>query len=203
MTDFQHMDDVAAMMAQLDRRDPIDGSIVFYGSSTFKNWKRLAEDMNNLDVVNAGFGGGTFEGAMQHFERVFDAVTPKMIVVYFGENDIASDGFTAEETLDLHKAFHTRVRERFPTIPVIYLPPKTGIIRWIWHPDYVEYSRLVEKDTQNDPNAYFADVGVVTLGSNGRPATKFFERDGIHIGPKGYAAWTPVIKAAMAKAGLK
>lgn len=99
--------------------------------------------------------------------------------------------------MELQREFHALLRERFPTIPVAYLPPKTSIIRWIWHHEYLEFARLLEAETQKDPNPYYADVASVTLGSNGRPATKFFERDGIHINPKGYAAWVPIIRAAL------
>lgn len=197
MVDKTYMDDVAGLMAQIERRGNIDNPTVFYGSSSFRFWHRMVEDIGDLSLINAGFGGGTYQGAIEHYERVLKPLNPKQILVYFGENDIASDGQTAEQTLAMHQQFHAMLRADFPTTKVTYLDIKTGPSRWLWHQEYTKFNSLLASSLESDPQAKTLDIMSCLLGANGLPAQKYFEDDGIHVTPLGYALWVPLIQQAL------
>lgn len=198
MTDKSYMDDVAGLMAQIERRGEIESPIVLYGSSSFRYWHRMVEDLNNLSFINAGFGGGTYEGAFEHYERVLKPLNPSQILVYFGENDIASDGCTADEIIAQQQKFHKMLRADFPNVKITYLGIKTGPSRWIWHDEYTKYNNLLKAGIESDPQTEYLDIMTCLLGNNGLPAQKYFENDGIHVNSQGYALWVPLIQGAIA-----
>ena len=44
-----------------DKKDfPPKNAVLFVGSSSFRGWKTLKEDMEGMTVINRGFGGSTF-----------------------------------------------------------------------------------------------------------------------------------------------
>lgn len=197
MTDKSYMDDVASLMAQIERRGAIDNSVVLYGSSSFTYWHRMVEDIGDLSFINAGFGGATYEGALEHYERVLKPLKPRHILVYFGENDIASDGCTAEDIMAQQQEFHKTLRSDFPNVKVTYLGIKTGPSRWIWHEEYTKYNNLLKAALESDPQAEYLDIMSCLVGRNGLPMQKYFENDGIHVTSLGYALWVPIIRAAI------
>lgn len=198
MTDKSYMDDVAGLLAQIERRGKIQNPIVLYGSSSFKYWPRMVEDIGNLSLINAGFGGSSYDGALEHYQRVLKPLNPQHVFIYFGENDIASEGLTAEQTLTQQQKFHTLLRADFPTVKLTYLSIKTGPLRWLWHNEYTKYNNLLTKKLESDPDANTLDIMTCLLGNNGLPAQKFFEADGIHLNPLGYAQWVPLFINAIA-----
>ncbi|MBL1420490.1 MAG: lysophospholipase [Alphaproteobacteria bacterium] len=197
MTDKTYMDDVAGLMAQIERRGKIENPIVLYGSSSFNYWHRMAEDLNSLSLINAGFGGGTYQGAFEHYQRVLKPLIPSQILIYFGENDIAADGNTAEQVLAQQQKFHKMLRADFPTTKIIYLGIKTGPSRWIWHTEYTKYNNLLAEFLEADPQSETLDIMSCLIGANGLPMQKYFENDGIHVTDQGYALWVPIIRTAL------
>ncbi|MBL1241417.1 MAG: lysophospholipase [OCS116 cluster bacterium] len=197
MTDKSYMDDVATLMAQIERRGKIENPIVLYGSSSFNYWHRMAEDLGSLSLINAGFGGGTYQGAFEHYSRVLKPLNPGQILIYFGENDIAADGNTAAQIFAQQQKFHQMLRADFPKTNIIYLGIKTGPSRWLWHNEYSKYNSLLATSLESDPQAQYLDIMSCLMGDNGLPMQKYFENDGIHVTPLGYALWVPILREAL------
>ena len=197
MTDKSYMDDVAGLMAQIERRGKIKNPIVLYGSSSFNYWHRMAEDLNNLSLINAGFGGGTYQGAFEHYQRVLKPLNPSQVLIYFGENDIASDGDTAQQVFAQQQKFHQMFRADFPSVKITYLGIKTGPSRWLWHNEYSKYNNLLATSLESESHAQYLDIMSCLLGDNGLPMQRYFEADGIHVTALGYALWVPILRKAL------
>ena len=64
--------------------------ILFVGSSSFTKWKDVNEYFPGYPIVNRGFGGSTLPDLIRYFYDVILPYQPKQVVIYCGENDIAS-----------------------------------------------------------------------------------------------------------------
>ena len=70
---------------------PPESCYLFIGSSSMRMWKSLQEDFPGYPVINRGFGGSHFSDAIYYFNDLILAYNPKKIIIYEGDNDIASD----------------------------------------------------------------------------------------------------------------
>lgn len=86
---------------------------VFYGSSTIRLWKNLAQDLPMLNTLNLGFGGAFIHSLTHYFDTLFDGYTPKAIVLYLGGNDLTL-GFDAARIVADITAFVQMIHTKFP-----------------------------------------------------------------------------------------
>jgi lysophospholipase L1-like esterase len=152
-------DDVNGILRRVIRQGRPDAPIAFYGSSSFLYWSRICEDLGSMQVVNLGFGGGTYASALHYFDRLLLPLRPARIVLYFGENDISNDGLTAAST-------------------------------------FARFERLIAKieaACAGREHLTFVDVGSALIGENGRPMSRYFVADRIHITEAAYALWAKIL----------
>jgi len=188
-------DNVLALLAQVHRRSLSFEPIAFYGSSSFRMWDRMAEDLNELRVVNLGFGGGTFASAVYYFERVVAPLKPSKMALYFGENDIFMDGMTVESTFRDFLRLMDVVRRRLGPIPAFCLSVKQSPANWVYADEVTRLNDMIADYCSRDAYTTFVDVTACLLGENGRPMGRYFKGDNIHINHRGYAAWAAVLMA--------
>lgn len=191
----QYLDHVADILAQ----KPIDKDarpVVFIGSSSFRLWATLAEDMRILNFLNAGMGGATIEDGLDHAARIFGGLRPAKIYTYFGENDVACDGLRPEDVFKQWQRLDAALQALCPDVSITHLSAKCGPARWLWREDIVAANALVSQGCSSSSSSRFLDVDSVLIGRNGKPLEKVFEADGIHLNREGYRAWAEVIQIA-------
>jgi lysophospholipase L1-like esterase len=177
---------------------PKPGGIVFVGSSTVRLWSSLAADFAGLPVLNRGFGGSTFPEALHYLQRTVVRYRPRTVVVYEGDNDLAS-GRTPQQIAGDYRAFVRGVRDSLPNARIVFLAIKPSPSRWTLEPQRREANRLVREIVAKDANQTFVDVGTPMLDpSSGRPRAALYRADGLHMTPAGYALWratvAPILK---------
>ena len=191
----RHDDDVAALLTQRQQKPLPQNPIAFYGSSSFRLWQRMAQDLNSLDVVNLGFGGSTNASGLYHLDTLLTPVHPARVVLYFGENDISADGLSAESTFHDLRALHQAIRQRLSHVPVFILSAKQSLTKWLYADVVSAYNQLLEAYCQNEANTHYVDVTSVLLGEHGRPIGRYFENDLIHLNAAGYQQWARILRA--------
>jgi len=195
------LDRFAREIDQFDEADrttpPAPGGIVFVGSSTIRMWTTLAEDFAGLPVLNRGFGGSTFPEALHYLQRTVVRYHPRTVVVYEGDNDLAS-GRTPQQIADDYRAFVRGVRDSLPNARIVFLAIKPSPSRWKLESQRREANRLVSAIVSTDPNQTFVDVGTPMLDAAGRPRPELFRDDSLHMTPAGYVIWrstvAPILK---------
>jgi lysophospholipase L1-like esterase len=175
---------------------PADGGIVFVGSSSFRKWDSLARDFPGLPVLNRGFGGSTFPEAMHYASRIVLPYRPREILVYEGDNDLAS-GRTPRQVADDYRAFVRTMRAALPTTRIVFVSIKPSPSRWSLAPAAREANRLVRAIVAGDTLQSYVDVFTPMLGANGRPRPELFVSDSLHMTPAGYAIWRARIAPAL------
>jgi lysophospholipase L1-like esterase len=192
-TDFFE-DDVLAAIARFKRMHLPQRPIAFYGSSSFRMWPSMAADLHSLDVVNLGFGGGTFASGLRYFDQLLMPVNPARVVLYFGENDISNDGLTAEFTLSGLKQLTSEIADKLPGVPVFVLSAKQSPTKWLCAKQVFAFNDLAKAYCESTAGLTYVDVGSCLLGENGLPMMRYFMPDLIHLNPAGYARWASVLR---------
>ena len=79
---------------------PPKNAILFVGSSSFTRWTDVQQYFPSHPIINRGFGGSTLVDVIRYADDIIFPYQPKQIVIYCGENDIASsDTVTAAMAL--------------------------------------------------------------------------------------------------------
>lgn len=177
------------------------GSIVFAGSSSIRFWRTLDRDMAPYRVVNVGFGGSRLHQVAEAVPRLVLPHQPRGVVVYAGENDLAgtlySPRCTPNDVRQAFEAFCEPIERAFPAAPIVFLSIKLAPTRQgVWGEMRLANS-LVEEACLASPQRRFLDVQSALLDAAGNPRRECYAWDGIHLSPRGYEAWTEVVRPAL------
>ena len=86
----QFAKEIAAFKHQDSIQVPTKNAILFVGSSSFTKWKDVSNYFPKHSIINRGFGGSTLPDVITYEQEVIFKYRPKQIVIYCGENDVAS-----------------------------------------------------------------------------------------------------------------
>lgn len=196
-TTTRYDDDVLAVRGQIMRRRFAGKPVVFFGSSSFRYWDRMAEDLGSLEVANLGFGGGTAESGLRYCDALLDLVEPGRIVLYFGENDIANDGLDADSAFAALERLTQRLREKFVAVPIHRLSIKHSPGRWIYANEFDAFNAMLKESHAKDGSGGYVDVCSCLIGRNGKPMSRYYEADGVHLNALGYSLWAGALSEAV------
>ncbi len=173
---------------------PPFSAVVFYGSSSIRLWKSLADDFKEIKTINLGFGGSTLASCEWFFERLVVPCQPRSIVFYAGDNDLG-DGKTPQEvTTSLHGLLH-KVSHHLGQIPFAFISIKPSLSRLHLLAKIQQANELAQQELSQRPFSYYIDVFEPMLDRDGRPRPELFAEDRLHLNPTGYQLWTEVVAA--------
>ena len=179
---------------------PPANAILFVGSSSFTRWTDVQNYFPGYTIINRGFGGSTLADVLRYEEDVIFRYNPKQILIYCGENDIASsDTVTAKTVFNRFKTLFTEIRTVYPEVPVTYISMKPSPSRWNLREKFMSGNHLIENYLKKQKNAQFINVWKPMLGSNGKPKQELFVEDNLHMNAKGYAIWQKLIQPVLVK----
>lgn len=172
------------------------GAVLFVGSSSIRLWK-LEESFPDLVTVNHGFGGSFLSDSVHFFDRIVVPVKPTAIVIYAGDNDIAS-GKTPETVYDDFQQFVAAVRAKLPECrQIVYIGIKPSVKRWTLAETIQLTNSLIKADCDKDPLLEYADVWRPMLTADGAPNADLLVDDGLHMNERGYKIWVAAVKSVL------
>ena len=171
---------------------PRPGAAVFYGSSSFRMWDTLAEDMAPRPVVNRAFGGSTLAACVHFFERLVPPAAPRSLLFYAGDNDLG-DGRAPAEVVASFCALLEKVSTQLGPIPFAFLSIKPSPARWALRDRIQRVNREVRQALARRPLSYYVDIYSPMIGSDGLPRRELFADDGLHLSRAGYRLWAQVV----------
>lgn len=172
---------------------PPQQGILFIGSSIFRQWTTVAEDMAPLPVFNRAFGGSRTADILNHMDRIVLPYAPKLIVYYCGSNDVNANVTPAKIAANFRE-FVERVHRKLPETRVLYVainraPQK----RKDW--DKVdEANRQIAAYCRSDRRLGFADVNPALFDSHGEPRMELYKTDQLHFHPPAYREFTRILR---------
>jgi len=182
--------DIAAFKILDSASFPSKNAILFVGSSSFTNWKDVQAYFPGYKIINRGFGGSALPDVIRYEKDIIFPYQPKQIVIYCGENDLASsDTITSVIVLNRFKQLFNDIRKRFPSVPIAFISIKPSPSRQhlMLKMDYANF--LIRNFLAQKQKTRFIDVYHHMLNVDGTPIKDIFIEDNLHMNAKGYEIW--------------
>ena len=172
---------------------PLEGGVLFVGSSSIRLWTGLERQFGNLPVViNRGFGGSQLSDCVKHLSRLVIQYRPGTVLVYAGDNDLAA-GNHPEEVLRRFTRFVEGVRRELPGTRIAFISIKPSPSRIALLPAIRQTNALIRDYVSSGANLEFIDIHTPMLDVYGKPRGELFRADALHLNDDGYALWKRVI----------
>jgi lysophospholipase L1-like esterase len=177
---------------------PPSNAILFVGSSSFTKWKDVSNYFPNHVIINRGFGGSTLLDVIHYKKDVISPYNPKQIVIYCGENDIASDpSISGKIVLKRFKELYKDIRKEYPKVSVVFISMKPCPIRWEMRERLMDGNLRIKKFIESQDNSVYVSVWEKMLDANNKPIASIFIKDQLHMNAEGYSIWQKIIEPVL------
>jgi lysophospholipase L1-like esterase len=194
------LNDIRDFKKQDSTSFPPKNAILFIGSSSFTMWKGVQDSFPAYTIINRGFGGSTLLDQIRYENDIIFPYQPKQIVIYCGENDLASsDSVTAEMVFQRFKVLFAAIRAKLPDIPIAFVSLKPSPSRRYLLDKMRTANVLIREYLATQKNAGFIDIHSKMLNAAGQPMPDIFLEDSLHMNEKGYAIWKKEIQPYLLK----
>jgi lysophospholipase L1-like esterase len=180
---------------------PPKNAILFVGSSSFTKWTDVQNYFPGYTIINRGFGGSSLPDVIHFAPDVIIRYQPKQIVIYCGENDLAGNDTTVNETIVFNrfKQLFFLIRKQLPTVPIAFVSLKPSPSRKHLWPKMIAGNTLIKKFLAKQKKAVFIDVYHKMFNADGTVMNDIFLEDNLHMNAKGYAIWQKAIAPFLLK----
>jgi lysophospholipase L1-like esterase len=193
-------DEIKAFKTQDQLHPPPANAILFVGSSTFTKWTDVGSYFPGYTIINRGFGGSSFPDLIRYANQIIVPYHPKQIVIYCGDNDLASsDTVTADTVFERFRVLFEYIRANLPGEPIVFVSIKPSPSRARLREKMEQANLLIQTYLSVSSQVAFVDVFHKMLNADGTVMTDIFLEDNLHMNAKGYAIWQKAIKPYLSK----
>lgn len=193
-------DDIQNFKYQDSIQSPPHHEILFVGSSSFTKWTDVQDYFPGYTIINRGFGGSSLPDVIRYADDIIFPYSPKQIVIYCGENDLAaSDTVTGATVYKRFVTLFDLIRKKMPDVPVVFISLKPSPSRWHLRQKMITANDEIKNFLLKQKNAAFIDVYHKMLGADSLPLKEIYLGDNLHMNSKGYAIWQKEIKPHLDK----
>lgn len=191
--------EIAAYLKADEIAPPPSGSILFIGSSIFRQWKKLPQQMAPLPVFNRAFGGSRTDEQLFYMDKIVLPYQPKIIVYYCGSNDINVNA-QAEHIATRFKQFAERVHAALPQTRIYFVSINRAPQKMDKWKVVDDANALIKSYCIAAKGLGYIDVNRVLFDKRRQPRMELYLPDKLHFVDKAYELFTPVIKPVIARA---
>ncbi len=182
-----------------EEEDPED-AILFLGSSSFRRWTSMADDLAPWPSVRRAYGGSKFSDVAVFVDRLVKSHQPTAVVLFVG-NDISGQDSdkSPEEVLKLYEYVVSRIQAHKSDCDIFFLAITPTPKRWDVWKEVNRVNRLVNKLSQKHDQLHFVRTKHRFLDEESVPNAELFVEDRLHLSEKGYAIWIELLKREFSK----
>lgn len=193
-------DEIAAFKKLDSAQAPAANCILFTGSSSFKKWTDVNTYFPGYPIVNRAFGGSILKDVIRYTYDAILPYRPKQVVIYCGENDLASaDSIPAAEVILRVKTLYGILRTNLPDARISYVSIKPSPSRMQIQASVKEANKGIKAFIKKQKNADFIDLYDAMLDANGNMREELYLPDRLHMKPEGYVIWQKIILPYLVK----
>ena len=165
------------------------------GSSSFAKWKDINQYFPGYPIINRGFGGSNLLDVILYVNETITKYNPKQVVIYCGENDLASsDTVSPEIVLDRFSVLFNLIRKQLGNKSnITFISIKPSVSRWRLENKIIEANILIANFIAKQTNANYINIHNAMLLGDGSVMKDIFIADNLHMNAKGYAIWQKII----------
>jgi len=191
--------EIKELLKQDKKSPPVQGAIVFTGSSIFRFWATLARDMRPLPVANRAFGGARTWELLHYMDSIVMPCKPAIIACYCGSNDLEF-GSQAEDISLRFAQFCKRTHEVSPETHVFFISINKAPQKLEKWGEIDKINSLILSYCLTSYKVGFIDINPVFFNSLGQPRHELYISDGLHFMPDAYREITGIIKPVLERA---
>src|SRR5690349_7801004 len=151
--------DIQAFKKADSAQMPPKNAILFVGSSSFTKWKDVPDYFPGYTIINRGFGGSQLTDVIRYTYDVILPYAPKQVVIYCGENDLASSAAVkAADVVERFKTLFGMIRENLPTATIDFVSLKPSPSRASLFPEFQQANAQIEAFLKTQKKAGFINV---------------------------------------------
>ena len=177
---------------------PTKGQILLAGSSTFRLWFSAKEDLEGFPIINRGFGGSQMSDLNFYFDRIVAKYDPKMILVYEGDNDLASNE-SPESVFEDFKIFAEKVKTQLPNTKVGFCSIRPSLARINILEKQKQSNGMIKAYCEANKGFYYVNIQKDFYLKNGELMPDIFVADKLHMNKKGYDIWAKATRKFLKK----
>jgi lysophospholipase L1-like esterase len=199
-----YINEIQAFKKKDSLNPPPKHAVLFVGSSSFRKWTDAEQIFSRYPVINRAFGGSTLPDVIRYADDVIFPYQSRQIVVYCGDNDLASsDAVTVDTVVQRFQTLFNLIRSKMPQVPIAFVSIKPSPSRKKLMPKMVEANAAIKQFLSKQQKTKFINVYNAMLLPNGYPNGALFESDSLHMLPAGYVIWKKKIEPALIKSKVK
>lgn len=192
--------DIQAFKKQDAQQAPPANGILLVGSSSFTRWKDVQEYFPTYPIINRGFGGSTLPDVIRYASDVILPYKPKQVLIYCGENDLASgDEVTAETVVQRFKTLFGIIRQNLPSTTISFVSIKPSPVRAHIQPKVKAANKEIQAWLRTQKKAQFIDIYDAMLDDKKNMREELYVGDRLHMKPEGYTIWQKIITPYLMK----
>ena len=179
-------------------------AILCIGSSSFRLWDSISEDMAPYSVVRRAYGGAKFCDLAIHAPRLVAGLRFRAAMIFVA-NDITGNDKdkSPEEVSRLARIVVDAVRKENAEATIFLIAITPCPSRFQHWPTISMANQSLEKICEPKSKTFFVATQSEYLNSEREPRPELFVKDMLHQNQAGYAIWSNLLKAALAKNLLK
>ncbi len=186
--------EIRAFTTQDSLQPPPQNAVLFVGSSSFRLWPHINKAFPGYTIINRGFGGSSIPDVIRYADQIIFPYNPKQVVIYCGENDIASDTVDSKEVSERFKTLFNMIRERLPQAQIVFVSMKPSPSREKYLPVVKQANQIIKNFLWQQPNTIYVDVYSRMIDANGKPRPELFVEDRLHMTKEGYQIWQTTLR---------
>ncbi|KQN02899.1 lysophospholipase [Sphingobium sp. Leaf26] len=169
-----------------------DCALWFVGSSSIHRWTSLQQDMAPWATENRGINSAVLTDILPRFANIKpNEGRPRALILYVGENDIATGVPVRTVMRQLAQLFDLRDR-LLPGVPVLLLSAKPSPGRAAFLGEQRLFNAAAQQFLPHMRSAYYGDI-TTPLFADGKLGDNY-QPDGVHMNGRGYAIWAQVVR---------
>jgi len=191
--------DIVAFKKEDAMHPPPANPILFIGSSSFTRWSDIKNNFPGYPILNRAFGGSVLVDVIRYAYDIILPYHPKQVVIYCGENDIASDTISSVEVVQRFKTLFGIIRQNLPATTISYVSIKPSPVRERFQSKVKAANKEIKAFLKTQKKADFIDLYDAMLTTDGKMREELYVGDRLHMKPEGYVIWKRIIAPYLIK----
>lgn len=191
-------------VAKISANNATEGSaehVLFMGSSSFRLWDSIAEDMAPVPVVRRAFGGAKYRDLAIYAPECVRGLKFGRAMIFLA-NDIRGkeDDNDPDTVARFARIVIAALRREQPEVKIYLVAVTPTESRWEYWPLIQQVNQRLQAIAESEPNVMFVSTASAYLNADGKPRAELFKDDRLHLNADGYRIWAAMLKDALARA---